>query len=94
LKLCQALLIIVFYPKEAFDNALKRRTKAVSILEALVEESVNVCSANLLSHLYNNLSNVCLSQRKMEQSALTLRREFDVRYRYHDLGLLESHDLP
>jgi tetratricopeptide (TPR) repeat protein len=83
----------LFYQKKDYDNAMKRRTKAISILEALPEESVNVRSANLLSNLYNNLSNVYLSQRKMEQAALALRKAFDVRYRYQDLGLLESHDM-
>jgi tetratricopeptide (TPR) repeat protein len=72
---------------------MKRRTKAISILEAITEESVNVRSASLLSNLYNNLSNVYLSQKKMEQAALALRRAFEVRYRFQDWGLLESHDM-
>jgi tetratricopeptide (TPR) repeat protein len=83
----------LFYLKKDYDNAKKRRTKAISILEDLPKESVNVRSANLLSNLYNNLSNVYLSQKKMEQAALALRKAFDVRYRYQDLGLLESHDM-
>jgi tetratricopeptide (TPR) repeat protein len=83
----------LFYLKKDYDNALKRRTKAVSILEAITEESVNVRPASLLSNLYNNLSNVYLSQKKMEQAALALRKAFDVRYRYQDWGLLKSHDM-
>jgi tetratricopeptide (TPR) repeat protein len=83
----------LFYLKRDYNNALKRRTKAISILEALPEESVNVRSASLLSNLYNNLSNVYLSQKELEKAALILRKAFDVRYRYQNLGLMESHDL-
>jgi hypothetical protein len=38
----QSAVDITFYLKKDYNNAMKRRTKAVSILEALPEESVNV----------------------------------------------------
>lgn len=49
-------------------------------------------SANLLSNLYNNLSNTYLLMGKSKDAVTTLKAAFEVRQKYADYGLLKTHD--
>lgn len=49
-------------------------------------------TANLLSNLYNNLSNTYLLMKRGNEAAKALRTAFDIRMEYAHLGLTESHD--
>ena len=49
-------------------------------------------TANLLSNLYNNLSNTYLLMKRGNEAAKALRTAFDIRMEYTHLGLSDSHD--
>ena len=94
---CDKALILdykaeLFVLKKDFNNALKKRLKAVQIMEKLHTPEADITTASLLSNLYNNLSNTYLYLRKEKEAAEALRTAFQIRTEYAHLGLLESHD--
>ena len=82
----------LFVLRKDFDNALKKRKKAIQLMEKLHTPEADVSSASLLSNLYNNLSNTYLYLKQGKDAAQALRTAFDIRIEYAHLGLLESHD--
>lgn len=80
----------LFVLKKEYSNALKKRTKAIQMIEA--SEFSDVPTIILHSNLYNNLSNIYLYQNKIKDAATALKRAFEIRKQYRQLGLLESHD--
>jgi len=94
---CDKALILdykaeLFVLKKDFDNALKKRKKAIQIMEKLHTPEADTSTANLLSNLYNNLSNTYLYLHKGKEAAEALRMAFQIRMEYAHLGLIESHD--
>lgn len=83
----------LFVVKKDYGNALKKRLKAVSILEPFHTSEADVQTASLLSNLYNNLSNVYLLMKKPKEAADALRTALSIRKEYAHLGLAESHDM-
>ncbi|MBQ2936120.1 MAG: ATP-binding protein, partial [Lachnospiraceae bacterium] len=81
-----------FLLKKDYGNAVKKREKAISILEKLHNKEADMRTANLLSNLYNNLSNTYLLMKRGNEAAKALRTAFDIRMEYAHLGLTESHD--
>lgn len=81
-----------FLLKKDYGNAIKKREKAISILEKLHNEDADARTANLLSNLYNNLSNTYLLMKRGNEAAKALCTAFDIRMEYAHLGLTESHD--
>ena len=81
-----------FLLKMDYGNAVKKREKAISILEKLHNKDADMRTANLLSNLYNNLSNTYLLMKRGNEAAKALRTAFDIRMEYAHLGLTESHD--
>lgn len=81
-----------FLLKKDYGNAVKKREKAISIMEKLHTKDADMRNANLLSNLYNNLSNTYLLMKRGTEAAKTLRTAFDIRMEYAHLGLTESHD--
>jgi tetratricopeptide (TPR) repeat protein len=81
-----------FLLKKDYGNAVKKREKAISILEKLHTKDADIRTANLLSNLYNNLSNTYLLMKRGTDAAKTLRTAFDIRMEYAHLGLTKSHD--
>lgn len=81
-----------FLFKKDYGNAVKKREKAISILEKLHNEDADARTANLLSNLYNNLSNTYLLMKRGNEAAKALRTAFNIRMEYAHLGLTESHD--
>ena len=81
-----------FLLKKDYGNAVKKREKAIGILEKLHTKDADVRTANLLSNLYNNLSNTYLLMKRGTEAAKTLRTAFDIRMEYAHLGLTETHD--
>ena len=81
-----------FLLKKDYGNAVKKREKAISILEKLHNKDADVRTANLLSNLYNNLSNTYLLMKHGNEAAKALHTAFDIRMEYAHLGLTESHD--
>ena len=81
-----------FLFKKDYGNAVKKREKAISILEKLHNKDADMRTANLLSNLYNNLSNTYLLMKRGNEAAKALRTAFDIRMEYAHLGLTESHD--
>ena len=83
----------LFLIKNDYKNALKKRFKAVSILEPYHTEDADQRTANLLSNLYNNLSNTYLLMKKTKEAAEMLHTALTIRQEYTHLGLAESHDM-
>ena len=81
-----------FLLKKDYGNAVKKREKAINIMETLHNKDADMRTANLLSNLYNNLSNTYLLMKRGNEAAKALRTAFDIRMEYAHLGLTESHD--
>lgn len=81
-----------FLLKKNYGNSVKKREKAINILEKLHNKDADMRTANLLSNLYNNLSNTYLLMKRGNEAAKALRTAFDIRMEYAHLGLTESHD--
>ena len=95
---CDRVLLLdykaeLFLIKNDYKNALKKRLKAVSILEPYHTEDADQRTANLLSNLYNNLSNTYLLMKKTKEAAEMLHTALTIRQEYVHLGLAESHDM-
>ena len=81
-----------FLLKKDYANAVKEREKAINIMEKMHTKDADMRTANLLSNLYNNLSNTYLLMKRGNEAANVLRTAFDIRMEYTHLGLTESHD--
>ena len=81
-----------FLLKKNYGNAVKKREKAINIMEKLHTKDADMRTANLLSNLYNNLSNTYLLMKRGNEAAKALRTAFNIRIEYAHLGLTESHD--
>lgn len=81
-----------FLLKKDYGNAVKKREKAINIMEKLHTKDADMRTANLLSNLYNNISNTYLLMKRDNEAAKALRTAFDIRMEYVHLGLTESHD--
>lgn len=81
-----------FLLKKDYGNAVKKREKAINIMEKLHTKDADMRTTNLLSNLYNNLSNTYLLMKQGNEAAKALRTAFNIRIEYTHLGLTESHD--
>ena len=80
----------LFVLRKEFANALKKRLKAIQIIENADTEDVRTIT--LLSNLYNNLSNTYFYLKKMKEAAEALKKAFELLKKHEHLGLMESHD--
>lgn len=80
----------LFVLKKEYTNALKKRLKAIQIIESANAEDVRTIT--LHSNLYNNLSNTYLYLKKIKEAAEALKKAFEIRKKHEHLGLMESHD--
>ena len=80
----------LFVLRKEYANALKKRLKAIQIIET--DDTMDVCVITLHSNLYNNLSNTYLYLKKTKEAAEALKKAFEIRKKYEHLGLMESHD--
>jgi tetratricopeptide (TPR) repeat protein len=83
-----------FLLKKDYGKAVKKREKAINIMEKLHNKDADIRTANLLSNLYNNLSNTYLLMKHGNEAAKALRMAFDIRMEYAHSALTESHDEP
>lgn len=81
--------------KKDYKTALKKRQKAISIMEStpLDSEKADLRTVNLLSNLYNNLSNIYVLMKNPSDAATALEKAISIRSQHSKLGLTESHDL-
>ena len=80
----------LFILRKEYSNALKKRLKAIQIIESENTEDVRIIT--LHSNLYNNLSNTYLYLKKITEAMEELKKAFEIRKKYANLGLMESHD--
>ena len=80
------------YKRQEYDNAIKKRKKAITLLENYHELEHSERSVNLLSNLYNNLSNTYLLQNKKNEAIEALKTAFEVRKSLAARGFYETHD--
>ena len=71
-----------FLLKKDYGNAVKKREKAINIMEKLHTKNADTRTANLLSNLYNNLSNTYLLMKRGNEAANAPRAGFDIRMEY------------
>ena len=71
-----------FLLKKDYGNAVKKREKAINIMEKLHTKNADTRTANLLSNLYNNLSNTYLLMKRGNEAANALRAGFDIHMEY------------
>lgn len=83
----------LFLIKNDYKNALKKRLKAISILEPCHTADADLRTASLLSNLHNNLSNVYLLMKKPKEATEALHTALAIRQEYAHLRLTESHDM-
>ena len=83
----------LFAEKKDYDNAIKRQTKAISIMEKLKTPDATKREMNLLSNLYCNISSTYLYKKKLDNATDYLKKALELRKEYEHLGLMESHDL-
>ena len=81
-----------FLLKKDYGNAVKKREKAINIMEKLHTKDADMRTTNLLSNLYNNFSNTYLLMKQGNEAAKALRTAFNIHIEYAHLGLTESHD--
>ena len=81
--------------KKDYKRALKKRLKAISIMESapLDSEKADLRTVSLLSNLYNNLSNIYVLMKKPSEAATALEKALSIRSQHNELGFMESHDL-
>lgn len=81
--------------KKEYKSALKKRQKAISIMESapLDSEKADLRTVSLLSNLYNNLSNIYVLMKKPSEAATALEKALSIRSQHNELGLMESHHL-
>ena len=76
--------------RKDYDVAVKKREKAIHLLE---NEDDTIRYINLLSNLYNHLSNVYLALKKADKATEALHKAFEIRISYADTGIIETHDM-
>lgn len=59
----------------------------------LDSEKADLRTVNLLSNLYNNLSNIYVLMKKPSDAATVLEKAISIRSQHNELGLMESHEL-
>ena len=79
--------------KSQAEKALKKRKRAVENMEKEYTQTVDWRTVNLLSNLYNNISNTYSALHKQEDSAAALEKAFLIRMQHPELDLAETHDL-
>ena len=80
----------LFVLRKEYANALKKKLKAIQIIETA--GATDVPTITLHSNLYNNLSNIYLYAKKIDEATEALKKAFEIRKQYAHLGILESHD--
>ena len=83
----QMCLIRKEYPASAH-----RIERAIRMVERISEDEMDVRTISLLSNLYNNLGLVWMSAGDQKEAQEPLEKAIQIRVKYKDLGLLESHD--
>lgn len=88
--------LFVLCIQKDYDVAVKKREKAIHLLEN-EDDTMNTMNQkryiNLLSNLYNNLSNVYLALKKADKATEALHKTFEIRISYIDTGIIETHDM-
>ena len=79
------------YMRKDYDVAVKKREKAIHLLEN-EDDTMNTMNQkryiNLLSNLYNDLSNVYLALKKTDKATEALHKAFEIRISYADTGII------
>ena len=79
--------------KKEYDNAIKKYTKAIRLVENYHSQNeASARSANLLSNVHNNLSTALMLKGKKEDATNALKKAFSIRKDFSYLGTLENND--
>jgi len=75
------------------QKALKKRKRAIEIMEKEYAVTINRRTVSLLSNLYNNIGTTYFSLHKNDDALSALEKAFLIRIRHKELELIETHDL-
>lgn len=79
----------LFVIRKDYGNALKKRLKALELLNSIRLSQMDIKTAALLSNLHNNISNVYLFLKNGKEAAEYLKMALEIRSKY---GIFKSHD--
>lgn len=79
----------LFLIRKDYGNALKKRLKALELLNSIRLSDMDRKTAALLSNLHNNISNVYLLLKNGKEAAEHLKMALEIRREY---GIFETHD--
>ena len=78
------------YIRKDYDVAVKKREKAIHLLE---NDTMNTMNQKRYINLLSNLYNKCIScTKKTDKATEALHKSFEIRISYADTGIIETHD--
>ena len=78
------------YMRKDYDVAVKKREKAIHLLE---NDTMNTMNQKRYINLLSNLYNKCIScTKKTDKATEALHKAFEIRISYADTGIIETHD--
>ena len=78
------------YMRKDYDVAVKKREKAIHLLE---NDTMNTMNQKRYINLLSNLYNKCIScTKKTDKATEALHKSFEIRISYADTGIIETHD--
>lgn len=83
----------LFMIQKQYDNAIKKRNKAITILEKEHTRDAPLRTALLLSNLHSNLAQTYLLLNKPKECEQELRTALDIRMEYNHYEEMRNHDL-
>ena len=75
------------------EKALKKRKRAIEIMEKEYTQTIDRRTVSLLSNLYNNVGTIYTSLYKKDDAAAYFEKAFLIRIKHKELDLVETHDL-
>lgn len=75
------------------EKALKKRKRAIEIMEKEYAQTIDRRTVSLLSNLYNNVGTIYTSLYKRDDAAAYFEKAFLIRIKHKELDLVETHDL-
>lgn len=75
------------------EKALKKRKRAVEIMEKEYSQNTDQRTVNLLSNLYNNLANTYFALSKENDAITALEKALFIRIEHREMNLIVTHDL-
>ena len=83
----------LFYLRKDYDNAQKRRKKALDMITPMLTDDADIQIVSLVSNLHNNLANCYLANKDLLNATAEMEKALTIRKKYESLGSMENHDI-